>query len=128
MNSDLKNTIRGVLVDGKLPCARAFAIAKEMEIDPLEVGRVATEEGIKISRCQLGLFGYPKGERPVEKMKDKVTDELREEVRARLVDGQLSCTVAWQIASELKIAKMLVAAAAEGLSIRIRDCQLGCFA
>jgi len=127
MNSDLKNAIRDVLVDGKLPCARAFAVAKEMGVNPLEVGRVATEEGIKISRCQLGLFGYPEGARPVEKMKDKVTDELRKELRSRLVDGQLSCKAAWQIAAELKAAKMLISATAEDLNIRIRDCQLGCF-
>jgi len=125
--NNLKEAIRGVLVDGKLPCARAFVVAKETGVDPLEVGRVATKEEIKISRCQLGLFGYPEDDRPVEKMKDRVTDELRKVVKERLVDGQLPCAVAWEIASELKIAKMLVAAAAEDLKVRIRACQLGCF-
>ena len=126
--SDLRQAIREVLVDGKLPCARAFTIAKKMGIEPIDVGNLATEESIKISHCQLGLFGYHEGERPVERMKDRVTDELRLAVTARLMDGQLPCEVAWQIASDLKIPKMHVSAAAENLHIRIRACQLGCFA
>ena len=99
-----------------------------MGVKPIDVGNVATEEEIKISHCQLGLFGYLQGERPVERMKDQVTDELRLAVTGHLVDGQLPCVVAWQIASELKVPKMHVSAAAEELNIRIRACQLGCFA
>jgi len=125
--SDLRQSIREVLVDEKLPCARAFAVAKKMGVEPIDVGNVATEESIKISHCQLGLFGYPEGERPVQQMKDRVTDELRLAVTARLVDGQLPCVVAWQIAFDLKIPKMYVSAAAEELDIRIRACQLDCF-
>jgi len=124
---DLKSAIKGVLVDGKLPCARAFALAEKIGVNPIDIGRVATEESIKISHCQLGLFGYPDGERPVQEMKDRVTDELRLAVTARLVDGKLPCVVAWQIASDLKIPKMYVSAAAEELNIRVRACQLGCF-
>ena len=127
---DLKNAIKEVLevlVDGKLPCARAFALAEKIGVNPIDIGRVATEESIKISHCQLGLFGYPDGERPVERMKDQVTNELRQTVTLRLENGQLSCAVAWQIASDLKISKMHVSAAAEELNIRVRACQLGCF-
>ncbi len=124
---DLKNAIKEVLVDRKLPCARAFALAEKIGVNPIDIGRVATEESIKISHCQLGLFGYPEGERPVQKMKDRVTDEMRRAVAARLVDGKLPCVVAWQIASDLKIPKMYVSAAAEELNIRVRACQLGCF-
>ena len=125
--NDLKRAIREVLVDGKLPCARAFALARKIGVEPIDVGRVATEESIKISHCQLGLFGYLEGDRPVERMKDRVTDELREAVSSRLVDEKLPCVVAWQIASDLRVAKLLVSAAAEELNIRICACQLGCF-
>lgn len=125
--NDLKSEIRGMLVDGRLPCARAFALAKERGVDPMVVGQAATEESIKISRCQLGLFGYPEGQNPTDKNKDRVTDELKEEVSSHLADGQLPCAVAWQIASEKKIPKMVVAAAANALGVKIRSCQLGCF-
>lgn len=115
------------LVDGKLPCARAFALAERIGVDPIEIGQIATQESIKISHCQLGLFGYPQGKRPVENFKDQVTDELRQLVASRLVDGQLPCAVAWKIASQMDVPKMRVSAAAEELKLRIRDCQLGCF-
>jgi hypothetical protein len=124
---DLKALIMQELVDGKLPCARAFALAERIGVDPMKIGQVATQESIKISHCQLGLFGYAKGIRPVENFRNQVTDELRQLVASRLVDGQLPCAVAWQISSELNIPKMRVSAAAEELKLRIRDCQLGCF-
>jgi hypothetical protein len=124
---DLKSLVMQELIDGKLPCARAFTLAKRIGVEAIDVGNVATQESIKISHCQLGLFGYPEGKRPVEDMKDQVTDQLRQAVASRLVDGQLPCAVAWQIAEELKMPKMRVSAAAEQLKLRIRDCQLGCF-
>jgi len=68
-------------------------------VRPIDIGRVATEESIKISHCQLGLFGYPGGERPVEKLKSRLTDELLETVRLRLVEGSLPSTSASLIAS-----------------------------
>ncbi len=125
--NDLKRAIATLLVDGKLPCARAFAVAEKMGVKPIDVGNSATKESIKISHCQLGLFGYPEDVHPLEAMKDQVTDELRKAVTSRPVDGHLPCTVAWRIASDLKIPKLLVSAAAEELHIRIRACQLGCF-
>ncbi len=124
---DLKPLVMQELIDGTLPCARAFALAERIGVDPIHIGRIATEESIKISHCQLGLFGYPQGKRPVENFKDQVTDELQQVLTSRLVDGQLPCAVAWKIASDLQVPKMRVSAAAEKLKLRIRDCQLGCF-
>ena len=44
------------LVDGRLPCAGAFKIAKELKVSLREVGETADKLGIKISGCQLGCF------------------------------------------------------------------------
>jgi hypothetical protein len=50
------------LENGNLPCNQAFAIARILAEDPLSVGLAANAADIRISRCQLGLFGYgPKG-------------------------------------------------------------------
>lgn len=124
----LQQAIREVLIDGKLPCARAFALANKIGVEPIDVGRAATAGSVKISHCQLGLFGYPEGKHPLETVKNQVTNDLRQILTARIADRQLTCKVAWQIASDLGIPKMRVSAAAEELHIRIRTCQLGCFA
>lgn len=56
MSTQLEEKIRASLVNGKLPCAVAFRIAKEMGVSPRQVGDVANKLQIKISSCQLGCF------------------------------------------------------------------------
>jgi len=40
----------------RLPCAEAFAIARDLGLPLAEVGRTCDELGIKIVQCQLGCF------------------------------------------------------------------------
>jgi len=52
----LVERVKGSLVDGKLPCAVAYKIAEDVDVYVGEVGQVADDLGLKISRCQLGCF------------------------------------------------------------------------
>lgn len=63
MNSTLETKIRSSLVNGRLPCEMAFAIARELRVTPKEIGETAEALNIKISDCQLGVFPKPKGQR-----------------------------------------------------------------
>jgi hypothetical protein len=120
--------IRSSAVNGRLPCPAAFRIAAELGITPLEVGEKATQLGIKISRCQLGLFGYDDlGSKSVVTPMKNVPERLKAEITAHLVDGRLPCEAAWEIAKKLQIGKVRVSGAAEALGIKISSCQLGCF-
>ena len=56
MSNELEEKIKAYLVDGSLPCAVAFKIAKELKISPREVGETADKLSIKICACQLGCF------------------------------------------------------------------------
>jgi hypothetical protein len=56
MDTVMEEEIRVSLVDGKLPCAVAFKIAKKMKVPPKKVGDAANRLGIKIASCQLGCF------------------------------------------------------------------------
>jgi hypothetical protein len=56
MNEKLEKEIQDSLVDGKLPCAVAFNIAKKLNVSPKEVGDTANRINIKIKNCQLGCF------------------------------------------------------------------------
>ena len=42
--------------DGIITCERAFALAKEIGVKPIEIGKAASRIGIKVRSCQLGLF------------------------------------------------------------------------
>jgi len=125
---ELEGAIREALLDDKLPCTRAFAVSEERGVSPRLVGREATRLGIRISRCQLGLFGYDDlGNKRIVKPAKEVSAELKAEITSRLVAGKLSCTAAWEIASEFKLSRLEVSSAVEALKIRFSDCQLGCF-
>jgi hypothetical protein len=124
----LEEAIRGGLINGRLPCSRAFAIAEEHGLSPRAVGDEATRQSIKISRCQLGLFGYDDlEERRIVKPAAEVSGELKEVISSRLVKGKVPCRVAWEVASERKFTKIEIAGAIETLGLRISSCQLGCF-
>ena len=116
--------------EGKLPCAMAFRVARDLGVAPLLVGRTADGMGIKLNRCQLGMFGYgPKaeGKHKIVKPAESVSPELEAAIRQRLEEGRLSCRMAWEVAAELGLPKMDVSAAVETLGIKLVHCQLGAF-
>jgi hypothetical protein len=52
----LEEEMRASLVNGKIPCAVAFRIARKLKVSPKQVGDAANKLNIKISSCQLGCF------------------------------------------------------------------------
>ena len=56
MNENIEKEIQDSLVDGNLPCAVAFSIAKKLKVSPRQVGDAANKLNIKINSCQLGCF------------------------------------------------------------------------
>ena len=56
MATELDEKIKASLVNGKLPCAVAFKIAKQLNVGTKEVGEACNKLNLKISSCQLGCF------------------------------------------------------------------------
>jgi len=131
MNERLATRIRASLVDGYLPCLFALAIAHELGVPPLEVGRTADATGVRISRCQLGLFGYgPKaeGKSKIVQAMPQVPDDLAAQLRAALNPaGHLTCAAAFAVAQQAQRPRQEIANAAQALDIHVTECQLGCF-
>lgn len=128
---NISDAIRGALVDGQLPCAKAFVVARRLQVDPLRIGDEADALGISLSKCQLGLFGYgPKAEGKHKRLKamENVPPKLAEAIRAAAGGaGKLPCAEAWRIAKEMHLSRQMVSNAVEGLGLRITPCQLGAF-
>ncbi len=131
MDERLAARIQASLVDGYLPCLFALAIAHELGVPPLEVGHTATTTGVRISRCQLGLFGYgPKsaGKSKIVRAMPQVPDDLASRLRAALNPaGPLTCAAAFAAAQQAQRPRLESANAAQALDIHITECQLGCF-
>lgn len=125
---DLERGIERRTREGELPCAAAFVVAKETGARPEEVRVEADRHDVRITRCQLGLFGYDAfGDKrfvaPLSKVPDRIADALRD----GRVGGSLPCAAAWRIADREGLPRPVVGSAAEALGIRIAPCQLGCF-
>jgi len=56
VENELEEKIKSSLVEGQLPCAVAFKIAKELKVSPRDVGDAANRLSVKLSGCQLGCF------------------------------------------------------------------------
>jgi len=127
MKQEIAAQIKGSLTEGRLPCATAFKVARKLDVSPKQVGEVANELNVKISRCQLGLFGYGSNKGKSLEPAQEVGEELQARIEDRVIEGGLPCATAWDIARELTMKRIDVANAAESLGIRITQCQLGCF-
>jgi len=122
----IEAALRQRVSGGELPCAVAFKMASELDVQPKEVGRVADLLEIRLVKCQLGLFGYHP-EKRIVKPAAQVSEKLQKAIQGRLENGRLTCERAWGIAKQLGVPKMAVSSACQTLGIKIASCQLGAF-
>ena len=130
MNEALQEAMKARLEDGKLPCKHAFAIVQKLGVEPIEVGLAANEAGIRISRCQLGLFGYgPKaeGKHKIVQAMDDVPERLAARLRALSLGEEITCASVWKAADGLGYRRREACSAVEAMGLYIWRCQLGCF-
>ena len=130
MDEQLRQAILDHLDEGRLTCQQAHAIAHQLGMEPLAVGLAADDAGVRISRCQLGLFGYgPKaeGRHKIVHPMDDVPQRLCAQLQAAAGSEGISCAALWEVADELGITRLEASSAAEALGLRVSDCQLGCF-
>ena len=125
-NPVAKEKIEAKSGEGELACEAAFAIAKELQVSPAEIGKTVDLLELKLNKCQLGLFGYKPDKKKV-KAKAPGNRQMEADIRNALIDGKLACRDAWEIASRYGIPKMAVSGACESLDIKIKPCQLGAF-
>lgn len=126
VNEALARTVKARARDGEIPCPVAFEIARAESVPPAEVGFTMDKLGLKVVKCQLGLYGY-KPEKRIVKAAETVSPELEKAIRSSLDNARLPCAAAWEVAKRLGLRKMEVSAACETLGIKISECQLGSF-
>ncbi|MCK4570351.1 hypothetical protein KAT84_00230 [Candidatus Bipolaricaulota bacterium] len=126
--SEIESTVLSSLRDARLPCAFAFRIADENGWTPAQVGAEADRLDVRISRCQLGLFGYDSfRQKGFVQRFAAVPGDVTVSLRAVEVDEGIACAALWRIAEEHGLPRVAIACAAETIGLRITPCQLGCF-
>ncbi len=115
---------------GKLSCAHAFRIAEALSLPPLTVGQAADALQIHLTRCQIGLFGYPQGKgwKGTAIHEQPIPEGLEAAIRAELDEqGHIGCAQIWAIAARMHLPKMVVGYWVDKLGYKITPCQLGAF-
>lgn len=123
---DIREAVAARETSGAISCARAHKISRTLAVPPAAVGRTIDLMGIRLTKCQLGLFGFSPEKKVVTPIADPDPD-LAEAIRAAAPDDRLSCAAAWEIADWLRVPRMTVSGACETAGIKIKPCQLGAF-
>jgi hypothetical protein len=123
--------IKGRVLEGTLSCAEAFAVSAAAGVPPLEVGRAADLMKVKLSHCQLGLFGYPRLGKGWDRSgagPGQLADGLEAAIKRREGrEGRVACADLWELAELYGVPRILAGDVADRLGVRIVDCQLGAF-
>lgn len=131
VDESIAAAIGSCLADGRLPCAAACEAADALGVAPIAIGRTADRLQIRLTACQLGLFGYPghaKGWEQAGVSGLPVPDGLEAALRsARSERGEISCSRLWQVAQHFSVPRIQVGWLADRLGITVRDCHLGAF-
>lgn len=104
--------------DGHLSCLKAFKVARLIGRKPKDMAEITKELGIKITNCELGVFGK------LEFFDANLTT-YKNLSRNYMEDKKLECKVLWDEArnSTLKT----VGSTVKNSDIKVTHCQLGCF-
>jgi len=126
LSKQIAEAVKRKVVNGRITCSAAHAIANELNFSPADVGMAIDLLEVRINKCQLGLYGYSPQKRIVKPAKE-VSQQLEEVIKTSLVNNRMPCLSCWEIAKKFGIAKMKISEACELLKIKISPCQLGAF-
>lgn len=126
MDETVADRIRSRARSQELPCAVAFDIASDLQCDPAKVGQTTDLLNYRLSKCQLGLFGY-RPEKKIVKAALPAEPQLVAAIKTQALDGKVTCKDAWELAARFEVSKMTVSAGCEALGIKVKPCQLGAF-
>ncbi len=131
VDEDLAKMIRGRLEGGKLACAAAFDLADERGLPRLDIGRTADVLAVHLTRCQLGLFGYPDKKKfwETNAVRDSPLPTGPDEAILATRDRQnvISCASLMAIAERFGLSLIQVGFQADRLGVQVKGCQLGAF-
>jgi len=130
MNEAISKRSKERAHEGMMPCIAAHAVAWETGASPEKVADVLNDLDIRVSQCQLGLFGYgPKveGKSKLVRPMPAIDPHLKARLEAKAPKGVISCRAVWDIADDLRIERFVVGNTADAIGLRIMPCQLKCF-
>jgi len=104
--------------EGKLSCLKAFSVARKIGYNKLQMSAITKSMGIRISDCELGVFG---------KLKFTNTDKSIYESLEKNYNfvKKLDCEKYWEEAKQYTLHE--VGSTVKQSDFEVINCQLGCF-
>ncbi len=130
MDPEVITALKTAAINGEVACADAHRIAERFGISPEQLGESLDKVSSRVTRCQLGLFGYgskAEGKSKIVLRATNVPPEIEAAIKANTINGRISCRAAWDIAEQFKYPRLGIANVIEALGLRVSPCQLGCF-
>ena len=104
--------------EGKLSCLKAFKVARLIGKKPKEMSAITKSLGIRITNCELGVFGKIKFQDPNIQVYNKLKQNY-------MGHKTLECKVLWDEAQNSTL--RTVGSTVKNSDIEVVHCQLGCF-
>lgn len=123
---EIVDALKKKVSDQGISCADAHKISNDLNKTPSEIGITMDILEVRITKCQMGFFGY-KPEKKIVKPAASITQTLENAIQEQLEDNRISCKTAWETAEKLNMKRIEVASACEALKVKISPCQLGAF-
>jgi len=119
LNDRQKDIIRQSLDDeGKLSCIKAFSVARKIKHNLLDISAITKSMNIKISNCELGVFGNLNFSVKNEDIYESLEKNYNE-------SKKLDCKVYWDESKKFTLHQ--VGSTVKDSDFEVINCQLGCF-
>ena len=105
--------------NGALSCINAFKVAKLIGMEPKNIAQIARDMKIKITNCELGVFGKLEF--------NEMNEDIFNLLKKRSNNSKIDCEVAWKISQEKGQAINRIGSAIKESDLKVSNCQLGCF-
>lgn len=104
--------------EGKLTCLKAFKVARLIGKKPSEMGALSKEMKIKITDCELGVFGNLTFNDADFTLYKNMSNKLG-------INKKIECKSAWNYAQKSTLRN--VGSTTKNTDLEVTYCQLGCF-
>ncbi|NVJ52693.1 MAG: ModE family transcriptional regulator [Campylobacteraceae bacterium] len=104
--------------NGRLSCLKAFKVARLIGVKPIEMSDACKSINVKITNCELGVFGKIKFQNAESAIYSKIKQNFTQ-------DSDVSCKTLWYIAQESSLRR--VGNTVKNSDVEVTNCQLGCF-
>jgi len=104
--------------DGKLPCLKAFKVAKLIGVKPIEISTITKSLNIKVTDCELGVFGNL----DFSNIDENIYFNLEQEYGDI---KKIDCKSYWDKAKSFSL--RTVGSTVKNSDFQVINCQLGCF-